>query len=154
MTATDEAGAALHRELGTLSLRDVVRVPPGASLRETARRLREADASSALVGDSHHDIVTEGDLTRAFAEGRGLDDPVETIEERTPVWATTTSHVIDAAEMMLHHEIRHLVVLGIDGRAVGVVSMRDIFSMLISAMPSGSPAAATPDRRQRGRGGG
>jgi signal-transduction protein with cAMP-binding, CBS, and nucleotidyltransferase domain len=142
MAAIDEAGAALHRELGTLSLREVVRVPAGASLRETASRLREADVSSALVGDSSRDIVTERDLTRAFAEGRGPDDPVEAIEERTPLWATTTSYVIDAAWMMLHHEIRHLIVLGIDGKAVGVVSMRDIFSMLIPAMPGGSPTGA------------
>ena len=139
MTAIDETGGALHRELGTLSLRDVVRVPARATLRETASVLREADVSSALVGDSHRDIVTERDLTRALAEGWGPQAPVDAFDERTPIWATTTTHVIDAAEMMLHHGIRHLIVLGIDGKAVGVVSMRDIFSMLIPALPANSP---------------
>ena len=134
MTTPEEA-MSLHRELGTLPLRDVVRVPAGASLRETAERLRKADVSSALVGDSQRDIVTERDLTHALAEGHGPDDPVEAIEERTPIWAVTSSHVIDAAEMMLRHEIRHLIVLRPDGRAAGVISMREIFSLLVPALP-------------------
>ena len=143
MTAFDETGGALHRELGTL-LSPRRRAGPGrhVELRETASMLREANVSSALVGDSQRDIVTERDLTRALAEGWGPQAPLDAFEERTPIWATTTTHVIDAAEMMLHHEVRHLIVLGIDGKAVGVVSMRDIFSMLVPALPSSSPTDA------------
>ena len=123
--------AALHRQLDTLELRAVVRMPGGSTLREAASLLRQMNVSSALVGDSHRDIVTERDLTRALAEGRGPDDVVENIVEGTPVWASTTSYVVDAAEMMLHHGIRHLIVIGVDGRAAGVVSMRDIFALLL-----------------------
>jgi len=122
---------ALHRELGTLPLRPVVRVPEGARLGEVAKRLREEEVSSVLVGESPREIITERDLTRALAEGMGSDDPIGAITERTAVWATTTSHVIDAARMMLHHEIRHLIVLAPDGTAAGVISMRDIFSLLL-----------------------
>jgi len=96
-----------------------------------AKRLREEEVSSVLVGESPREIITERDLTRALAEGMGSDDPIGAITERTAVWATTTSHVIDAARMMLHHEIRHLIVLAPDGTAAGVISMRDIFSLLL-----------------------
>jgi MFS transporter, MHS family, proline/betaine transporter len=141
MSDVSDRPSALHRELGTLALGAVVRVPDGASLREVAARFREMNVSSALIGESNRDIVTERDLTQALSDGRGPDDAVESVVERTPVWATTTSHVVDAAQMMLRHEVRHLIVLGIDGRAAGVVSMREIFSLLVpDVAPDGSPS--------------
>lgn len=128
----------LHRKLGELDLGPVVRVPRRCSLREVAVRLRETNVSSALVGDAPRDIVTERDLTHALATGRGPWDPVGPIEKRMAVWAVTTSEVVDAAEMMLLHEVRHLIVLDVSGRAVGVVSMREIFSLLLAEIRAGS----------------
>ena len=129
-----ELQEVLHREVGTLDLRTVVRVPAGASLSEVATRLlRDEDVSSVLVGDKPREIVTERDLTQALAKGLGPATPVEDIAERTPVWVTTTSEIADVATLMLHHEVRHIIVLAPSGDAVGVLSMRDIFSLLLPA---------------------
>lgn len=121
----------LRRQVGTLRLGPLVRVSPGASLRETARTMREANVSSALVGQLPRRIVTERDLTRALAEGFGPDDAVEQVAGRIPVWATTTSQVFDVAVMMLRHQLRHLVIVDPDGEEVGIVSMRDVFALLL-----------------------
>jgi CBS domain-containing protein len=125
--------AAERTPIGQLSLRKLVTVPSGASLREVASRLERADVSSALV-DTHglpREFVSERDLARGLAKGRGPDDPVETVATRGPVWATTTTTLGEAADMMVRHEIRHLVVLAADGEAVGVLSMRDVFPVLL-----------------------
>lgn len=123
----------INSSLADLRFAEVVRVPIGTSLGEVARRLREANVSSAVVGDSPapSTIVTERDLTKALAEGKSSADPVESVATRTPLWATVTSRVEDAADIMLHHEIRHLIVIGPEGRPVGVLSMRDVFSVLL-----------------------
>lgn len=132
--------SVLHREVGTLEFRTIVRVPAGASLAEVAQKLRDEDVSSVLVGDEPREIVTERDLTEALAKGYGPTTPVEEIAERLPLWVTTTSHIADVATMMLHHQVRHLIVLEPSGKAVGVVSMRDVFSLLL---PPGTPYVPT-----------
>lgn len=121
----------LRREVGTLPLRPIVRVTEGATLREVARAMREANVSSALVGHLPRRIVTERDLTRGLAEGLGPDAPVEEVAERIPVWVTTTSQVLDVAEMMVRHQLRHLIVVAPRGEEVGIVSMRDVFALFL-----------------------
>src|SRR5579875_2398671 len=133
--------SVLRRELGSLPLRSVVRVRAGSSLREVAATLLREGVSCALVGDSNHELVTERDLTRAIATGRGPNDPVESVVVRMPVWATTTSEVADAAAMMLEHGVRHLVVLRIDGTVAGVVSMRQIFA-IFEGLAHAAPGAS------------
>jgi CBS domain-containing protein len=125
--------AAERTPIGQLSLQPVVTVPPGISLREVASRLEKANVSSALV-ETHglpREFVSERDLARGLAKGRGPTDTVETVATRGPVWATTTTTLGEAADMMVDHEIRHLLVLSAEGEAVGVLSMRDVFPVLL-----------------------
>ena len=125
--------AAERTPIGRLSLRKLVTVPSGISLREVASRLEKANVSCALV-ETHglpREFVSERDLARGLAKGRGPTDTVETVATRGPVWATTTTTLGEAADMMVEHEIRHLLVLSAEGEAVGVLSMRDVFPILL-----------------------
>ncbi|HLI16522.1 MAG TPA: CBS domain-containing protein [Acidimicrobiales bacterium] len=121
----------LDVEVGELELRPVVHVPHGASLRQAARVMRAADVSALLVGELPRELVTERDLTRALALGLGGDEQVETVASPWPYWVTTTSHLVDAARMMLAHEVRHLLVVTPEGRVAGILSMRQVFSGLL-----------------------
>lgn len=123
--------AQLRRQVGTLRLHPIVRVPVDATLGEAARAMREANVSSALVGHLPRRIVTERDLTRALADGYGPKDPVEGIAGQIPVWATTTSQVFDVAVMMVRHQLRHLILVYPNGEEAGIVSMRDVFALLL-----------------------
>jgi CBS domain-containing protein len=125
--------AADRTPLGQLALRKPVTVPPEATLREVANRLEQANVSSALIY-SHglpREFVSERDLARGLAKGRGPDDRVEAVATKGLVSATTTTTLGEAADMMVQHEIRHLVVLASDGEALGVLSMRDVFPVLL-----------------------
>jgi CBS domain-containing protein len=122
---------ALQHPIDASPLREVVRVVSDESIKEVARTVREENVSSLLVGDQPQKIVTEQDLSRALADGLGPHDPVTAIAECAPLWVVTNSPVVDVAHMILRHEVRNRVVLKASGEAVGVVSMRDLFAMLV-----------------------
>jgi CBS domain-containing protein len=142
---TPAATADIHARVGSLALRPVLTVPEDASLAEASRRLEEANVSAAVVG---HEptvgrFVTERDLTRAMAHEEGPLDSVGMIATQGPVWVTPDTSLLEAAQAMVRHEVRHLlVILPATGKAVGVISMRDVFPVLLQAaqsLPSTSP---------------
>lgn len=126
----------IHTTVASLALRRVITVPEGASLAEVARRLEEANISAAVVGDEPKlgRIVTERDLTRAMAHRQAPEEAVATIATQGPVWVPPGTSLQEAAEIMVRHEVRHLlVILPATGEVVGVVSMRDVFPVLLRA---------------------
>jgi len=46
------------------------------------------------------------------------------------VWASTTTRVGDAVRLMVHHRVRHLVVVNDEGRPAGVLSVDDLLGWL------------------------
>jgi CBS domain-containing protein len=141
--ARQDVLAAERTPIGELSLRRLVTVRPGTSLADVARKLEDANVSSVLIETEGlpREFVSERDLARALARGLGPTDPVEAVATKGPVWATTTTTLGEAAEMMVQHEIRHLVVLSAEGESVGVLSMRDVFPVLLRrARQLGGPA--------------
>jgi len=61
------------------------------------------------------------------------------VADRTPLWATATTTVEEAAAMMAKHAAQHLVVIAANGAAVGVLSRREALRQLLA------------ERNQRGR---
>ena len=107
---------------------DVLAVDPSDTIGETAQRMVERGVSSAVVSDygTLIGIVTERDLTRAVA-GR-----VHTSEARVREWMTSDPITLgpdatadEAAKIMLDNGFRHVPIVD-DGRAVGIVSIRDV----------------------------
>ena len=107
---------------------DVLSVDPSDTIGETAQKMVERGVSSAVVSDYGNliGIVTERDLTRAVA-GR-----VHSSEARVREWMTADPLTLgpdatpaDAAKIMLDNGFRHVPIVE-DGRAVGIVSIRDV----------------------------
>ena len=107
---------------------DVLAVDPSDTIGETAQKMVERGVSSAVVSDYGNliGIVTERDLTRAVA-GR-----VHTSEARVREWMTSDPITLgrdatpdEAAKIMLDNGFRHVPIVD-DGRAVGIVSIRDV----------------------------
>jgi CBS domain-containing protein len=107
---------------------DVLSVDPSDTIGETAQQMVERGVSSAVVSDygTLIGIVTERDLTRAVA-GR-----VHTSEARVREWMTSDPITLspdasadEAAKIMLDNGFRHVPIVQ-DGRAVGIVSIRDV----------------------------
>jgi CBS domain-containing protein len=139
------AAADVHARVGSLTLRPVLTVPEDASLAEASRQLEGANVSAAVVGDEPRvgRFITERDLTRAMAHQEGPEDSVGMIATQGPVWVTPDTSLLEAAEVMVRHEVRHLlVILPATGEAVGVVSMRDVFPVLLQAV-QGLPSTSS-----------
>ena len=116
-------------------VRDLVTGPPptvpvDSTLREAAILLRESNVSCALLADGR--IVTERDLAHGLADGLGPGDGVVNIAVPHPICVGELTSIVEAAELMLAHHVRHLVV-DQRGTAVGIVSIRDIAAVMILA---------------------
>jgi CBS domain-containing protein len=117
--------------IGGLVTRDAVRVDPSSTLADVAAVMREANVSAVLVG-ARTGIVTERDLARGLAEGRGPADEIAVVASPHPVSVPERMPILDAAGLMLNEEVRHLVVELDDGREA-VVSLRDVMAVLLQA---------------------
>ena len=126
--------------LRTCALAAPVAIPRGATLGEAARVMRANEISSVLVGDPHgeYDVLTERDLAGAMAQGLGPASSVTKVATHGPRTIDLDATVRDAAVLMLHFGVRHLVVVN-EGDAVGVVSIRDALDALVRA---GTPELA------------
>jgi CBS domain-containing protein len=116
----------VHTSLGQVDLRAPVTVSRDATLREVATAMEDGAVSWVLVGEDPSWLITERDLVGGVAAGMSADAPVWQLSSRQPVWASPTTHVVDALRMMAEHRIRHLVVVDEAGRAVGVLSVEDL----------------------------
>jgi CBS domain-containing protein len=116
------------KRLADVMTKDVLAVAPEDTLGEAAQKMVERDVGSAVVLDFGRliGILTERDLLRATA-GRTHSSEARVREWMTadPVTATEDTSVEEAARTMLDAGFRHLPVIA-DGRAVGIVSIRDV----------------------------
>ncbi|MDX5445212.1 MAG: DUF294 nucleotidyltransferase-like domain-containing protein [Zoogloeaceae bacterium] len=119
--------------LGRLLTHDLVSVSPDASTRNVLERMTEKHIGCMVVVDGGLKpvgILTQSDvIPRIVLAGANLDAPISTLMTASPFTAPTTATAYDAALDMATHGIQHLVVVDSHGRAVGVVSERDLFSL-------------------------
>jgi CBS domain-containing protein len=122
----------LHSPVSSLVSRPVVRVHSDDSLTLVSQVMRSKNVSAALVGPGHAAIVTERDLTRALAAEYPADTPVGRVATPLPQSVPGNTDILDAAALMINHEVRHLIVQLPEG-SEGVVSIRDVMAVLLQA---------------------
>jgi CBS domain-containing protein len=107
--------------------RDVVTIGPDETLAAAARTLREHGISAVVVSEcgAPIGILTERDFVQTVVDG---DDPATVpVRQRMTtdlVTVESKADVEEAAELMAHHNIRHLPVVD-HGHLAGIVSIRD-----------------------------
>lgn len=120
-----------------------ITVHKSASVQEAARLMFNHRIGSVLVVDDEGKlvgIVTERDLVYLVATGKvdlARDYPVWQIMTENPITASPEESVLEALVKMSEARIRHLPVVDEAGKPVGVISYRDIMSViskLISAI--------------------
>lgn len=103
------------------------------TLRQAAVRMGQYHTGAALVLDPTlpgPGIVTERDILRALADGHDPDEAKvgdfmhSQLIAAAPSWPAT-----QAAEKMMKHHIRHIVVFE-EATLVGILSMRDVIKVL------------------------
>ncbi len=108
----------------------VVWIDPLESVFEAARVLNEHRLGAVLVQIDGYlvGIVSERDyISKVILDHRASKQTkVSEIMTRDLVTVSRSDSVLECIELMKQHHIRHLPVLE-EGRAVGVISLRDLF---------------------------
>jgi CBS domain-containing protein len=117
----------LIREVMTES---VVTAPPQRTVREIAELMRERNVGSVVLIDERRPVgfVTDRDLAvSVIADGRDLGDHAADHASSPVITARPEMHVEEAAELMVRHGVRRLVIVDGD-RLTGIVTLDDIAS--------------------------
>ncbi|HWO42419.1 MAG TPA: CBS domain-containing protein [Candidatus Eisenbacteria bacterium] len=124
-------------QIREIMTRGVEVIPPDASVRDAAAKMKELDVGALPVCDGQKlsGMVTDRDITvRAVAEGR---DPsatkVSDVMSGDLAYCFEDDEVEDAAQVMEVKQIRRLPILNRDKQLVGIVSLGDISVRTVGA---------------------
>src|SRR4051812_43270432 len=137
----------------------VVTAEPGASVRAIAEVMRERNVGSVVLVEDERPVafVTDRDLALSvIADGRDFGDRAADHASAPVVTAAPDMDVQEAAELMVRHGIRRLVVVA-DGRLTGIVTLDDLVartgdSALAAQLSTRVTRAVMPDFFFRARG--
>jgi CBS domain-containing protein len=105
-------------------------LPPDATLRECAKKMKELDVGAIPVGENDRlrGIVTDRDIVvKAVAEGRDVEQARVRDAMNSPIdYCFEADDIRDAVGHMQEKKIRRIVVLNKDKRLVGMVSLGDV----------------------------
>lgn len=107
------------------------------TLAEAAAKMWQQQTGSLLVmeGDRLLGIVTERDVLRVVGQG---NDPkaasLRDVMTTDPVTVTPDTTIKDAASIMFDKWFRHLPVVAPDGGVVGIISLRDLLTLVAEGM--------------------
>ena len=130
-TMTNRSFEGLDATLGGMHLQTPTIVSGSDSLAAVASAMIANGVSCAILAEPPLRVVTEFDLTRGLAQGMRPEDSAALIASEHPNWAPPSASVAEAAALMVSLGIRHLVVVDISDRPSGVVSMAQLFDVLV-----------------------
>jgi CBS domain-containing protein len=110
--------------------RDLVTVDPGQPVAAAVEKMVEHDLGAVLVmeGDSLVGVFSERDvLTRVVGEGRSAADTrVADVCSVEPVTVKASAPLRECWGLLEQKGFRHLPIVDDDGKAVGIISTRDL----------------------------
>jgi CBS domain-containing protein len=112
--------------------RDLLTISTEATIGEAAGVMAERGVGAVVVleGDAVAAILTERDVMRAVAAGKDGTAAVTEWMTRRPETVEPEDSTDHAASLMIHGGFRHLPVVQ-GGRAVGIVSIRDLMRVAL-----------------------
>jgi len=108
----------------------VVTAPPDRTVREIAEMMRERNVGSVVLIEEQRPVgfLTDRDLAvSVLADGRDLGDHAADHASSPVITANAEMQVEEAAELMVRHAVRRLVIVDGD-RLTGIITLDDIAS--------------------------
>lgn len=123
------------RDVLVIKAKPVVAIRPTDTINALCKLLREKKVGASIVssdGNKIEGVISERDVAYGLAvHGAALDTMlVSTLMTKTVITCTPDERVATVASTMLSRNIRHIPV-EVDGRAVGMVSIRDVLNMRV-----------------------
>jgi CBS domain-containing protein len=115
---------------------------PDDTLAEAAAKMRAQQTGSLLImeGSKLSGIVTERDVLKVVGDGQ---DPkavsIRDVMTPDPVTINPDSTIKEAARIMFDKWFRHLPVTSSDGTVVGIISLRDLLTLVARGMDEPEP---------------
>jgi len=114
--------------------RDVVTVPPSATVATAAARMATENVGALVVVDDHKPvgIVTDRDLVlRVLAKGHAADTTaIRDVMTSDPVCISADASLEGAVSRMKSHRFRRLIVVNKAQEVVGIMALDDILRLL------------------------
>ena len=138
-----------RRPLATVTAGEAARpgdpLPPGTSIRQTARIMTETCRDAVVVlggGGRPSGMVTDRDFRERVAlAGLSPDAPVESVMSSPVVSVDAGASCFEALMAMTRHHIRHVVIMA-GSRAMGVLSAQDLLLRQMGSPPALASMAA------------
>ncbi len=134
--ASELERALAEETVAKIQLKPYLQFSPDTSVNEAVRQLHESKVASALVVDDNGNLVglfTERDVLERVAEGfeRNTKQPVSEVmtSEPTVVYESDPAATAIAAIAVEGH--RHVPVLDMDGKVLGLASPRRVFDFMV-----------------------
>jgi len=131
--------AILTASIRDLDPRPALTLPDSAPLKDAVRLMRDARIGAVLVTRDERPvgIFTERDvLRRVVLTGISQETPLRDIMTSDPETLGIDDSVGFALNRMILGGFRHIPVTDDSGRAVGVLSQRDMVAFVVSLLPS------------------
>lgn len=127
---------------GVVHEQDIVALNKSTSIHDTVQAMSTHSIAAVAVVDNDGNlvgIVSERDMThRVMACGLSpLSTPLSDIMTENPEYLHPGDSYLDAIELMLNRNIRHLPVLTDGGKVVAMISMRDLLQVAVEELNQG-----------------
>jgi len=132
LPGTEDELDDLRIKVSEIMTRELITVPPDASIAEVAKLMDENNIGSVIVKEGGRvvGIITERDIIKRYAAKMKdkLPSEVKAREIMTDKLITIGEweDIYEAARKMCEHNIRRLIVRDRNGCTVGIISMRDV----------------------------
>ncbi|MDR3368985.1 PAS domain S-box protein [Rhodoferax sp.] len=129
-------GLEFYRRLQDVRTVMSARIPvlhPNVPLREAVAAMAARDANCVVVAVDGAPVgmITERDAVRFYRGANGtLEQPLADVMSSPVATIPVGTHLHDAMQRMQSQHIRHLVVVGDDGRVAGILSEHDVVRQL------------------------
>jgi len=120
-------------KVSELVRRAPITVTPLATVEEAIKLMHREGVGSVVVVSPEGKVLgifTERDLVRLIGEGKPLTTKIGDVMTRDPVTVYEDDTVTKAVMLMAEKRIRHLPIVDREGRLKGVISVRDVASVL------------------------
>lgn len=128
----------LTDRISTLPLTPPVTVESGSTVGELIDTVQKKSVGCVLVyaGNRMVGILTERDvLLKVVARDVKYTDKVDAFMTANPVTLSPEDSIGDAANLMNEQHFRHIPIIGADGYATGIVSIKDIIQLIAESFP-------------------
>jgi len=106
-----------------------VTVLPTTTVEEAVKTMYREGVGSVIVVSPEGSVIgifTERDLVRVIGEGKPLTTKIGDVMTKNPITILEDEPLTKAVILMAENRIRHLPVVGRDGKLKGVISARDV----------------------------